>query len=82
MEESEYQKLLYIALWYLDRGTDFSPTTRRDMIEVIIEGLNKKNLLQGESHQRGIELVKKEYEGHPLQEKVIECLESFTSHED
>ena len=48
----------------------------------VAKELNEKNMLSGEVHQRGIKLVAEAYEGHPLKEKVIESLESFTSDED
>jgi hypothetical protein len=76
--EAEYQKQLYILIWYLYSDTDYSSTTRSDMLEGAIEGLGEKGLLSGEIHERGLRLVKEAYEGHPYQEKVIECLQRFT----
>lgn len=74
MDESEYQKQLYIALWYLCSNTDYTATTRRDMIEGIVEGLGNHGLLSGVVHERGLQMVEREYEGHPLQEDVMKCL--------
>lgn len=83
-KEAEYQKQLYILMWYLQSDTDYSPTTRSDMLEGVYDSLHEKGLLSGEIHQRGLRLVKEAYEGHPYQEKVLEYLQRFnqtTDHE-
>jgi hypothetical protein len=78
MNESEYQKQLYIALWYLCSDTDYTETTRCEMVESIIEGLSKHGLLSGDLHERGLNMVEQEYDGHPFQDRVMKYLRGLS----
>ena len=75
-----FQRNLYILLSYLSgwgEVRDFSSTTRRDMIESILEDLNDYNLLSDEIHEEGVKSVVERFNNRTGQDGIVSCLESM-----
>lgn len=74
-----FQKNLYNLLWYLSGwgGCDYSATTRRDMIEGVLENLRTAGLLTDAVHATGVRNMTNSFENHPFHDQVRECLESM-----
>ncbi len=69
-------KELFTAIWYLSgwSNSDYSKTTRRDMIEGMLENLAPIIRDDPQTYNSVIDVVGKAYDGHPFQSTVIECL--------
>ena len=69
-------KELFIAIWFLSgwSNSDYSETTRRDMIEGMLKNLAPIIKDDSQTYSSIIYAVKRAYDGHPLQRTIVECL--------
>ena len=74
-----YQDSLYQLLWYLSGhgGGDYSPTTRRDMVESILNDLNAKGLLKDQQHSQIANRLVSKFESHPFKSEVRNCMDTM-----
>lgn len=70
-------KSLLMLCWYLERGTDFSSTTRSDMLETVVDTLAKIPAASSGLFERAIELLAEDYKGHPLKQDVLNSARDF-----
>lgn len=69
-------KTLLMLCWYLERGTDFSSTTRSDMLETVVDTLAKIPASSG-LFERALDLLADDYKTHPLKQDVLNSAREF-----
>jgi len=80
MQVSEqYQKALYYLFYYISGwgGCDFSSTTRRDVIEGVLDDLLAAGLLSESTHTTGVKSVVSDFEEHPATQRLENFLNSM-----
>lgn len=77
-KEDVFQKELYKLIYYL-QASEYSSTTRRDMLEDVITNLKEQGCLEEETHFKGISNLLEEYKGS---EKVRFSLSSLPTRID
>lgn len=68
---------LLMLCWYLERGTDFSSTTRSDMLETVVDTLAKIPASSADRFDQAIELLGEDYKSHPLKQDVLNSARAF-----
>ncbi len=79
-ENKIFQRNLYTLLSYLSgwgEVRDYSSTTRRDMIESVLQDLYENNLLSDEIHEEGITSILEKNKKINRDSEIINCLNNM-----